>query len=1110
MASSDSELAALADYKSSLDDLDCNSKPLINVLTMLAEENQHFANGIVDIIKERILESTVKIKLPSLYLLDSILKNVGGNFFEIISKHMIGIFTNVFEKGDEKIRMSLFKLRNTWPQYFPTAFLHKLDLAVKELDPNWPIEKISPPSGSIHINPKFLRKEPIDSTAAEDISAFDSSKLIQQKEQLLAEEQRIQDRLKIFEDELQKKTVSKEEEEKLAREHYLKQQQLEREMMIREQQRQIESLKQLQKEQEANLTTAVKKNIPVKEAQSPPRGKQSDPRLPKEKSELDTLEAQKLRLKGEERESIKSGDKPKQSEKQATVENHKHCNERSGDEPSTKKRKSEYHLTEAYDDNKQPCKLNEIDKSVEHSDRGLSETTIPAANVVSHKHESTETYTEKKREEIVCESSEIGNEFQRNNRQTITYEVADKRDKRPWHRSVEQPSVRRNFRPFRGGNHENERTSRENRRMDFYPARRPRFRGTMSESSSVPSRRIINRERFVDGRQGRRQAFGAPQRLRSRNKNEMISQDEHFGEARNFYENETYHHSRDFHESRTDHPEWIREREAGPFEYKPNISNQDHHYRMHVHNQRNMPFSEEESFHPAYRPFLSRGRFLKKDNDSRSYDERNDGFVDHFRLRGEDERKDGFVDHFRLRGEDERNDGFDDHFRLRGDNAFSYHGQPYLPRYSENEDRFRPSYQNSGKLHFGEHFPSDSSSDVVEDRRYDEESFNVDPVARKTESSSRKGNVGEAYEPLVNKPTAHSKSVVKPTAHSMSVLKMIENIKRNKEPASKNEGPLDDIQPDQSQSKETVSDIEKLFEGLAPVTALPTSIFSSESVPSPPPNIETSENEIPSIGFVMEDLKTRHDSVINTLYSGMQCGNCGLRFSQDDKKFYDNHLDWHFHNNRIGRDGRKSASRTWFHMKETWMGMDDTTDYEEKAKSSVFELERKMQNAAASENSTSCSVLREDEVCNICCEPFEQFWDESLEEWRYNNATRIDGMAYHAHCYDDIEAGSDSEHEVQLEAVDIEVKGDSLCNESKDPTSIDVYAENNQLNQVNVLPHEDRNSEILKTSRNDNLHVEDNGVVQENSEICMKETPKPPKLLCNTSNQKHRGENEIT
>ena len=54
--------------------------------------------------------------------------------------------------------MSLFKLRNTWPQYFPTAFLHQLDLTVKELDPNWPVVDIAPPSGSIHINPKFLVK----------------------------------------------------------------------------------------------------------------------------------------------------------------------------------------------------------------------------------------------------------------------------------------------------------------------------------------------------------------------------------------------------------------------------------------------------------------------------------------------------------------------------------------------------------------------------------------------------------------------------------------------------------------------------------------------------------------------------------------------------------------------------------------------------------------------------------------------------------------------------------------------------------------------------------------------------------------------------------------
>lgn len=61
-------------------------------------------------------------------------------------------------QGDEKIRMSLFKLRNTWPQYFPSAFLHELDLAVRELDPNWPVTQAPPVVGSIHINPKFLVK----------------------------------------------------------------------------------------------------------------------------------------------------------------------------------------------------------------------------------------------------------------------------------------------------------------------------------------------------------------------------------------------------------------------------------------------------------------------------------------------------------------------------------------------------------------------------------------------------------------------------------------------------------------------------------------------------------------------------------------------------------------------------------------------------------------------------------------------------------------------------------------------------------------------------------------------------------------------------------------
>lgn len=44
------------DYKSSLSDLAINSKPLINMLTMLAEENKEYAESIVQAIETHILK----------------------------------------------------------------------------------------------------------------------------------------------------------------------------------------------------------------------------------------------------------------------------------------------------------------------------------------------------------------------------------------------------------------------------------------------------------------------------------------------------------------------------------------------------------------------------------------------------------------------------------------------------------------------------------------------------------------------------------------------------------------------------------------------------------------------------------------------------------------------------------------------------------------------------------------------------------------------------------------------------------------------------------------------------------------------------------------------
>jgi hypothetical protein len=51
------------------------------------------------------------------------------------------------------MRRDLFKLRQTWPPYFPTKKLHAIDVRVNTMDPNWPVVSLS---GPIHVNPKFI------------------------------------------------------------------------------------------------------------------------------------------------------------------------------------------------------------------------------------------------------------------------------------------------------------------------------------------------------------------------------------------------------------------------------------------------------------------------------------------------------------------------------------------------------------------------------------------------------------------------------------------------------------------------------------------------------------------------------------------------------------------------------------------------------------------------------------------------------------------------------------------------------------------------------------------------------------------------------------------
>ncbi|XP_076394034.1 pcf11 cleavage and polyadenylation factor subunit isoform X4 [Megachile rotundata] len=104
------------EYISSLSDLTINSKPLINMLTMLAEDNIEHAPAIVQAVE------------------------------------------NHLQKVDENTRASMWKLRQTWNDVFPAKKLFSLDVRVQSIDPAWPItaSPTSVSSGSIHVNPRFF------------------------------------------------------------------------------------------------------------------------------------------------------------------------------------------------------------------------------------------------------------------------------------------------------------------------------------------------------------------------------------------------------------------------------------------------------------------------------------------------------------------------------------------------------------------------------------------------------------------------------------------------------------------------------------------------------------------------------------------------------------------------------------------------------------------------------------------------------------------------------------------------------------------------------------------------------------------------------------------
>ena len=151
MVSQRERLEDIQNYAETLEELKFNSKPHISTLTELARDYGKNRQGreVIKIIEKRIANKDTPItqKLPTLYLLDSILKNHPDNYKQHIEEILASVFENTFSSSDKKIAMAMYKLRQTWTPWFQHKTLYDLDVRAKNLDKAWPI--IGNPSKSV-------------------------------------------------------------------------------------------------------------------------------------------------------------------------------------------------------------------------------------------------------------------------------------------------------------------------------------------------------------------------------------------------------------------------------------------------------------------------------------------------------------------------------------------------------------------------------------------------------------------------------------------------------------------------------------------------------------------------------------------------------------------------------------------------------------------------------------------------------------------------------------------------------------------------------------------------------------------------------------------------
>ncbi|KAK4505022.1 hypothetical protein PRZ48_002985 [Zasmidium cellare] len=116
-ASSSAEVAA--DFEESLKDLQSNNRYEISNLTIIAKENTEHAQAISRALEKHIKTASPARKLPALFLLDSIVKNVGTPYTVYLGRNLYSTFMEAYTLVDGTTRRNMEGMLKTWKEPVP-------------------------------------------------------------------------------------------------------------------------------------------------------------------------------------------------------------------------------------------------------------------------------------------------------------------------------------------------------------------------------------------------------------------------------------------------------------------------------------------------------------------------------------------------------------------------------------------------------------------------------------------------------------------------------------------------------------------------------------------------------------------------------------------------------------------------------------------------------------------------------------------------------------------------------------------------------------------------------------------------------------------------------